>query len=91
MRPAYQPQGHPPQPATSARAEGGLLTVQITPATRLTALLIVEGPLTFRRIVEAHEARGWPTEPLRPLVTSMLRQRVIAENRDIEYALTEED
>ena len=63
----------------------------ITPATRLTALLIVEGPLTFRRIVEAHEARGWPTEPLRPLVTSMLRQRVITESRDIEYALTEED
>lgn len=30
----------------------------ITPATRLTALLIVEGPLTFRAIIAAHEARN---------------------------------
>lgn len=32
----------------------------ITPATRLTALLIVEGPLTFRAIIAAREAREPP-------------------------------
>ena len=58
-----------------------------SPEARVTALLLVEGPMTFRRIIAAHEARGWPTSDLRTTVTSMLRSKVIAETRDVEYYL----
>lgn len=59
----------------------------LTPEARLTALLLVEGPMTFRAIIAAHEARSWPTGDLRQTMTVMLKSNVIGENKDIEYFL----
>ena len=58
-----------------------------SPEARLTALLLVEGPMTFRRIIAAHEVRSWPTGELRATMTRLLRANVIGENREIEYYL----